>query len=79
MKTNITTATALPSAVLEPVLGPVGKALEEVSASFSSWPLLSFVPDTFVTGVPIPGRDFSSATVEAGVPHGRYPDATHRP
>src|SRR6516225_6169260 len=34
MKTNITTATALPSAVLEPVLGPVGKAFEEVSASF---------------------------------------------
>jgi transposase-like protein len=34
MKTNITTATALPSAVLEPVLGAVGKAFEEVSASF---------------------------------------------
>src|SRR5207248_26776 len=34
MKTNITTATALPRAVLEPVLGPVGKAFEEVSASF---------------------------------------------
>ena len=30
MKTNITTATALPPAVL----GPVGKAFEEVSASF---------------------------------------------
>jgi hypothetical protein len=29
MKTNITTATALPSAVLEPVLGPMGKAFEE--------------------------------------------------
>ena len=34
MKTNITTATALPPAVLGPVLGPVGKAFEEVSASF---------------------------------------------
>src|SRR6516162_4957143 len=34
MKTNITTTTALPPAVLEPVLGPVGKAFEEVSASF---------------------------------------------
>ena len=34
MKTNITTATALPSAGLEPVLGPVGKAFEEVSARF---------------------------------------------
>ena len=34
MKTNITTATALPSAVLEPVLAPVGKAFEELSASF---------------------------------------------
>ena len=34
MKVNITTATALPPAVLEPVLGPVGKAFEEVSASF---------------------------------------------
>ena len=34
MKTNITATTALPPAVLEPVLGPVGKAFEEVSASF---------------------------------------------
>src|SRR5215468_242246 len=34
MKTNITTATAFPSAVLGPVLGPVGKAFEEVFASF---------------------------------------------
>jgi hypothetical protein len=34
MKTNITAATALPSGILEPVLGPVGKAFEEVSASF---------------------------------------------
>jgi putative transposase len=34
MKTTTTTATALPAAVLEPVLGPVGKAFQEVSASF---------------------------------------------
>jgi putative transposase len=34
MKTSTTTTTALPPAVLEPVLGPVGKAFEEVSASF---------------------------------------------
>ena len=34
MKANITTATALPPAVLGPILGPVGKAFEEVSASF---------------------------------------------
>src|SRR6516165_11553020 len=34
MKMNITTATALPPAVLGPVLGPVCKAFEEVSASF---------------------------------------------
>ena len=34
MKTNITTATALPPPVLEPVLGSVDKAFEDVAASF---------------------------------------------
>ena len=34
MKTNITTATALPASVLEPVLGSVDKAFEDVTASF---------------------------------------------
>ena len=43
MKTNITTATALPPAVLEPVLGAVGKAFEEVSASFDRFCLAAGV------------------------------------
>src|SRR5246127_5215080 len=34
MKSNITTATALPPPVLEPVLGSVDKAFEDVAASF---------------------------------------------
>ncbi len=44
MKSNIISATALPAAVLEPVLGPVvGKAFEEAAASFDRFCLAAGV------------------------------------